>query len=321
MCGWIQLVYVSAESRGAGPHTGGSVSTMAITGTRISRYGLNFVNLKNSHAFTKTTKLSRIGCATVARPPPRLTAASDIRKSPETEYEIHEHMTPDELRNTFHVDHKSKVPEYHLVHLTHHLSRRHVSSNHPLTSQSKIPHEKTPQNNRKPWKTETEPPSLLNDEMFTKIKELSQDVDIIGDLNNTMNVEFGVRNSSESETDDRGDTPNSDRAPSRGDVEHVDGDQDGDIHRIDLEAFGRLMNLVLKKQEGLVKKDGLKMWRAYKNDTQPHGIDYEEMKTVLIRGNPLLAACLQRVLSCSMQPPLTLEYVLPPRFRTQRIEY
>ncbi|XP_052744486.1 uncharacterized protein LOC112051535 isoform X2 [Bicyclus anynana] len=179
---------------------------------------------------------------------------------------IHEHMTPDELRNVFHVEHQSHVPIYHLVHLTHHLARRNILASHPSNSHSfnpmKVPHEKI----SKPMKTN--PPSLLNDEMFVKAKEYIKDVDLIGDLNNTVSVRFNVTNSSE----------NSDSV-SDGDKEHMVEDQEDDVHKIELEAFGRQLKLVLKKQEGLVKKDGLRMWKVLTNDSQPHGVDYEEMKS------------------------------------------
>ncbi|XP_038218643.1 A disintegrin and metalloproteinase with thrombospondin motifs 16 isoform X3 [Zerene cesonia] len=173
---------------------------------------------------------------------------------------IHEHMTPDELRNVFHVDHHSLVPEYHLVQLTHHMARRNIPATHRSNSHTpnsgKVPHEKS----SKPWKTETNLPSLLNDEMFVKAKELIHDVDIIGDLNNTVSVQFGVTNSSE--------------------ISDSDSETSGDdVHRIELEAFGKQLKLVLKKQEGLVKKDGLRMWKALTNESQPHGVDYEEMIT------------------------------------------
>lgn len=193
--------------------------------------------------------------------------------------QIHEHMTPQELRSVFHVEHHSHVPEYHLVQLTHHLSRRHIGSSHPTNShnqsQGKIPHEKNSKPYKRPWKNGDNPPSLLNDEMFVKAKNYIKDVDIIGDLNNTVSVQFGVTNSSEisdSESSENGDLLS--------DLEHIYDDQDVDVHKIDLEAFGKLLNLILKKQEGLVKKEGLKMWKVMTNESEPHGIDYEQMEPV-----------------------------------------
>ncbi|XP_073962993.1 sol narae metalloprotease isoform X2 [Choristoneura fumiferana] len=164
---------------------------------------------------------------------------------------IHEHMTRNELRHVFHVEHQESVPDYHLVHLTHHLARRHIpgtNANAFTKNEGKIPHEK-----HNKYKTETSPPSLLNDEMF-KAGGLK---DVIGDLNDTVSVNFGV-GSSESDTS---------------------SEVLSDVHKIDLEAFGKQLSLVLRKQEGLVKKEGLKMWRAVTNETQPHGVDYEEMGT------------------------------------------
>lgn len=190
---------------------------------------------------------------------------------------IHEHMTPQELRNVFHVDHHSHVPEYHLVQLTHHLARRHIDNGHPFNShqprQGKIPHEKTSKPT-KTWKTDNNPPSLLNDEMFVKAKKYIKDVDIIGDLNNTVSVHFGVSNSSDI-SDSETDETNGELL----DLEHVDDDQDDGVHKIDLEVFGKLLKLVLKKQESLLKKNGLKMWKAMTNESQPHGVEYEEMVT------------------------------------------
>lgn len=184
-------------------------------------------------------------------------------------------MSPDELRTLFHVEHHTLVPEYHLVHLTHHLARRHINSSHQKNQlpQGKTPHEKS---RTKPWKTETEPPSLLNDEMFVKARETLKDVDLIGDLNNTVNISFDVSNSKSSESDSASE---SDALSEASDVELV-GDQEEGVHKIELEAFGKPMKLVLKKQEGLVKKDGLKVWEVLKNDTHPHGVDYEELESV-----------------------------------------
>lgn len=158
-------------------------------------------------------------------------------------------MTPDELRSVFHVDHHSLVPDYHLVHLIHHLERRNIATSqthHPNSFTSgKTPHEKS--------KSKPEPPSLLDDEMFTKVDKYKDD--IIGDLNSSISLNF---NETSGEVDDRA----------------------RDVHNIDLEAFGRQLKLVLKKQEGLLKKDGLRMWRVLTNESQPHGVDYEEMKSV-----------------------------------------
>ncbi|XP_061723933.1 A disintegrin and metalloproteinase with thrombospondin motifs like isoform X1 [Cydia pomonella] len=162
---------------------------------------------------------------------------------------IHEHMTIDELRHVFHVEDHSSVPQYHPVHLTHHLARRYILPTKTNTlpgNSGKVPHEK-----HHIYKTETSPPSLLNDEMF-KVADLKDEVE---DLNSTVSVDFDVK-SSESESD-----------------------SDSDVHRIELEAFGKPLKLALKKQEGLVKKDGLKLFRVVGNETEPHGVDYEELSS------------------------------------------
>ncbi|KOB64792.1 A disintegrin and metalloproteinase with thrombospondin motifs like, partial [Operophtera brumata] len=170
---------------------------------------------------------------------------------------IHEHMTPDELRSVFHVDHHTLVPQYHLINITHHLSRRHIPTSH---SNNKIYNEKTPhEKHEKKWRQNQ--PSLLNDEMFLKAKQL-EDVDIIGELNNTVSVNFSA-NSSEVEGD-------------LSDMENFQDDLEKDVHKVEMVAFGRHLKLTLKKQEGLLKKDGVKLWRVEGNDTLPHGVDYED---------------------------------------------
>lgn len=172
-------------------------------------------------------------------------------------------MTPDELRSVFHVDHHSLVPQYHIIHL-HHLSRRHIPTSH---TNNKINNEKTPhEKHDKKWK-QNNPPSLLNDEMFLKAKQL-KDVDIIGELNNTVNVNFSA-NSSEVDSE-------------FSDLEDLQDGLEKDVHKVELVAFGRHLKLTLKKQEGLLKKDGLKLWRVEGNDTMPHGVDYVEMESVSV---------------------------------------
>lgn len=176
------------------------------------------------------------------------------------------------------MEHHSLVPEYHLVHLTHHLSRRHVPSSHQKNqnqlNQGKTPHEKT---RTKPWRTETEPPSLLNDEMFVRARETIKDVDLIGDLNKTVELSFDVSDSKSSESDSASE---SDALSEASDAEVLVKNQEEGVHKIELEAFGKSMKLVLRRQEGLLKKDGLKMWNVLRNESQPHGVDYEEMKSV-----------------------------------------
>ncbi|KAG7300928.1 hypothetical protein JYU34_015278 [Plutella xylostella] len=178
---------------------------------------------------------------------------------------LHEHLTADELRSVFHVDHRDLVPAYHPVTLTHRLARRHIATttlNQHSKTNAKTPHEKT---RSKPWKTETDPPSLLNDQMFVRARQEIKDVDLIGELNTTVSVNFDVSKSSESDSE-----VVSDRE------QVVDG-QEADVHKIELEAFGKPLKLVLRRQEGLVKKEGLKMFRAHENDTQPDGVHYEEL--------------------------------------------
>lgn len=53
-------------------------------------------------------------------------------------------------------------------------------------------------------------------------------------------------------------------------------------HRAELRlnAFGRPLNLSLKKTEGLIKKTGLKVWTVEPNATAQHGVEYIEIPEV-----------------------------------------
>lgn len=102
--------------------------------------------------------------------------------------------------------------------------------------------------------------------MFLRAKEHIKDVDIIGELNNTVSVHFSANSSEVSDLSD---------------AEHVKDGLD-DVHRMELEAFGQQLKLNLKKQDGLVKKEGLKIWKVEGNDTQPDGVDYVEMESVSV---------------------------------------
>ncbi|KAK4884880.1 hypothetical protein RN001_001151 [Aquatica leii] len=52
-------------------------------------------------------------------------------------YDIHKHMTIDEIKSTFHVDHHDLVPEYEVVHL-HHIEERSIENNPSINLENTI---------------------------------------------------------------------------------------------------------------------------------------------------------------------------------------
>ncbi|KAF5308591.1 hypothetical protein FQR65_LT06139, partial [Abscondita terminalis] len=58
-------------------------------------------------------------------------------------YDVHKHMTIDELKSTFHVDHHDLVPEYEVVHL-HHIVERSIEKNPSNNLENSIKEENNP---------------------------------------------------------------------------------------------------------------------------------------------------------------------------------
>ncbi|XP_072948350.1 A disintegrin and metalloproteinase with thrombospondin motifs like [Epargyreus clarus] len=179
---------------------------------------------------------------------------------------IHEHMTAAELQQVFQVEHHTHVPQYHPVQLTHHISRRNVPIDHPANTRSRKP-ERSNHDAVNDLKTSQQ--LLKNDELFIKGKQYIKDMI---QLNNKKSEQFVASSSSEN----IGDGSNGDEIQ---DKEHAVEEQETDVHKIELEAFGKQIKLVLKKQEGLVSKDGLRMWRAIRDESQPFGVAYEEINS------------------------------------------
>ncbi|XP_072948351.1 A disintegrin and metalloproteinase with thrombospondin motifs like [Epargyreus clarus] len=194
-------------------------------------------------------------------------ARAKARVPPQVEM-IHEHMTAAELQQVFQVEHHTHVPQYHPVQLTHHISRRNVPIDHPANTRSRKP-ERSNHHAANVLKTVESQQSLKNDEVFIKGKQYIKDMI---QLNNKRSEQFVASSPSEN----IGDGSNGDEIQ---DKEHAVDEQETDVHKIELEAFGKQMKLVLKKQEGLVSKDGLRLWRAIRDESHPLGVAYEEINS------------------------------------------
>lgn len=152
--------------------------------------------------------------------------------------ELHKHMSIDELKNVFHVEHHSSVPEYRVIQLNHHVPETHELAGHSSPSAfhsifgDEAIHDKFCKNELK----------------YSKFINENHKSRRLGSMKDTLTVDEDLK--------------------------------DGD-HRIRTTAFGKLIDLNLRKTEGLFKKGGLKMWNIISNKTQPHGVQfitYQEMR-------------------------------------------
>ncbi|KAF2881188.1 hypothetical protein ILUMI_25013 [Ignelater luminosus] len=127
-------------------------------------------------------------------------------------YDVHKHMTIDELRSTFHVEHHDLVPEYEVVQI-HHVKRRSIETNHPSN------------------KLEDSSLEGETNSKYTKTKDQSKTTETFKDESANLR----------------------------------------------LKVFGKPLNLSLKRNDGLLKKSGLKLWTVEPNATAQHGVEYVEI--------------------------------------------
>lgn len=161
-------------------------------------------------------------------------------------------MTEDELRSTFHVEHHSLVPEYQLIKL-HHVTKRHVqgAADNLYQSTNKLA--------GSIYKSKSAHDKLSN--LDYRFKNSHKFAD--------FNVHGAPPPPSQNNVQD-----------SLEDVEFHDDDIEDGVHKIKFEAFGKPVELKLKKTEGLFKKTGLQMWTVVGNETEPHGVELIENKEV-----------------------------------------
>lgn len=218
-------------------------------------------------------------------------------------------MSQDELQRVFYVDHPSLVPEYQLIQLNHHVAKRHVAS--PGSDKHHTGNKVSHGSGKKSAHDKLSDHEYLikNAHKFNNLNQGGQarahfvdrddfdDTDIlfVGSDNaksvkdsatvKSVDSEASVNNASSDKVnkvaEGISDVPkaNSTSASAKKnleDVEHLDENLEHGVHKIKFEAFGKPIELVLKKTEGLFKKEGLKVWTVVKNETQPHGVEFLE---------------------------------------------
>lgn len=230
-------------------------------------------------------------------------------------FQLHEHMSQDELQSVFYVDHHSLVPEYQLIQLNHHVSKRHVASpgsdkhhtGNKLSygSDKKSAHDKLSDHeylikNAHKFNNfnnggHARSHFVENDDFDdTDILFVGSDnVKSVKDPGTVKSVdsEASVRDASSDKINKVAEgisdvyKANSTSASAKRnleDIEHLDENLEHGVHKIKFEAFGKPIELVLKKTEGLFKKEGLKVWTVIKNETQPHGVEFlEEVSRIM----------------------------------------
>ncbi|KAG5683507.1 hypothetical protein PVAND_012781 [Polypedilum vanderplanki] len=160
--------------------------------------------------------------------------------------DIHHQMTPTQLREVFHVDHRDLVPNYELIKLTHHLSDHHSINKRSINVNSD---------------------NLLHK---SSVSENSDSVSKIVSKNNhhvkkdLSKIPFDSNSVSNSEKKSFHDY----------DLKSVRE------HNVSFSAFGEFLNLTLKPTEGLFREgpNSLKMWHVRPDANASQGLAYERIQ-------------------------------------------
>lgn len=156
--------------------------------------------------------------------------------------QIHHRMSPSQLREVFHVEHKELVPNYEVVELTHQTTNHHSINKRSINSDNLLSKNKV---------------SSLSDSSDSKSKVLSK---------NNHHVKKDL-----SKTDDDGK-----KKPAKFDDYDLKKIKQ---HNVLFSAFGERLNLTLKPTQGLFR-DGpnlLKMWHVRPDANASQGLFYERV--------------------------------------------
>lgn len=158
-------------------------------------------------------------------------------------------MSPSQLREVFHVEHRDLVPNYELVKLTHHLTHNHHSINKR---------------------------SINSDNL------LSNNINKFNSDSSSSNSKIVSKNNHHVKKD-------LSKIPFDGDknVENTKKYHDYDLkkvsaHNVSFSAFGENLNLTLKPAAGLFRDgpNSLKMWHVRPDANASQGVTYEKIEDV-----------------------------------------
>lgn len=167
--------------------------------------------------------------------------------------QIHHRMSPSQLREVFHVEHKDLVPNYEVIELTHQLTNHHSIHKRSINSDNLLSKNRV---------------SSVSDNSDSKSKVLSK---------NNHHVKKDLSKI---------------RFESKADEKSPKKFHDYDLksvaeHNVSFSAFGEHLNLTLKPTQGLFR-DGpnmLKMWHVRPDANASQGLFYERVEEVSLMSN------------------------------------
>lgn len=209
--------------------------------------------------------------------------------------QLHQHMSPDQLRSIFHVDHVDLVPQYEVVQLQHHdpesayhhVRKRAIHGTRASSQQQQLFDmlEKTLDTNHESVRHGKK--DLSKNAYFSAAKKGS----VISDKPSAN--KFKQFSGSNQRAAVQGEFVSSEGGGVDGNlrddvVVNVDGETgrlDAPLpmprnHNVSLKAFGEQLHLKLTPTEGLFKHGGphtLRMWTVKPNPNASQGLDYEEV--------------------------------------------
>lgn len=161
-------------------------------------------------------------------------------------------MSPSELRDVFHVEHKDLVPNYEVVKLTHYLTQHHSINKRSINSDNLL--SKNNHNFNSDSSSNSKSKVLSKNNHHVK-KDLSK-------------VPFDDKSMSNAEK----------KKYHEYDLKQVSA------HNVSFSAFGEHLNLTLKPAEGLFRDgpNALKMWHVRSDANASQGVTYERIEDVSI---------------------------------------
>lgn len=186
-------------------------------------------------------------------------------------------MSPSQLREVFHVEHKDLVPNYELVklkhHLTHHsINKRSINSDNLLSNKNNI-NNKISKNSDSISSNKSKIVSKNNHHVKKDLSKIPFDVNSISNAEN--NKKYNDY-----------------------DLKKVKA------HNVSFSAFGEHLNLTLKPAEGLFRDgpNSLKMWHVRSDANASQGVTYEKIEDVSII---IISAHHYNELKLKMTDPIT----------------
>ena len=160
-------------------------------------------------------------------------------------------MTPSQLQEVFHVDHKDLVPNYEIVSLNHHLSHNHHSINRRSINSDNLLDK--------------------NNKVSSVVSESSGKSKVVSKNNHHVKKDL-----SKIPFDSNSISYEEKKSFHNYDLKKINE------HNVSFSAFGENLNLTLKPTEGLFRDgpNSLKMWHVRSDANASQGVTYERIKDV-----------------------------------------